>query len=157
MSKNSFKGQVKDAAEKASLEYLLHQKQNMSKISHIKYTKLHMQEYLKASTFTNKEAETLCNARGRMIDVKANYKGSHTDLSCPPQCDKNNLDTQSHLLSCDNLHGQDIQIVNTNQSYEDIFSDNVDKQLITTRVLINKLELRKKILSTRSSTLRCPR
>ena len=146
MTKARFKSQVNDAVVSASLTYLLNWKTNMTKISHIQYQKLEIQPYLMSSLFANKESEFLCNARGWMLDVKSNYRGSYKEFTCPLKCDQKNFDTQIHLLSCEKIQQQDIQTTNNTYTYEDLFIDDINKQLFVTRILIKKMSLRKKLL-----------
>ena len=111
-----------------------------------------MQSYLYSDKFTNKQSEFLCHARGRMLDVKCNYCGSHSDLSCPVCLDKTKDDLQTHLVQWEKLEDNEIMLTKPLSIYDDIFSDNIEKQLLMTRILIGRFEARNKIIKTKTNT-----
>ena len=77
MSKNQFKKWVKFRIEKAAFKYLIKEKEKQSKIQHITYSKLEIQNYLKSKLFSNDEIEILSKLRSQTINLKANFKKMH--------------------------------------------------------------------------------
>ena len=116
MTKPQFKKIVNDAVNTEGLIYLTNLQLRMRKFSHIEYKSLEMQNYLYNENFSNIQAEFLCSVRGRMLDVKNNYRGTNQDITCPTCSDPAMLDTQQHLLLCDKLE------VNTLTLTRDLFS-----------------------------------
>ena len=66
------------------LEELNNQKENHSKVSHLKHDSIEMQKYLKACNMkiTKEKAQEIFKLRSRMSDVKLNYKSKHESLKC---------------------------------------------------------------------------
>ena len=75
LSKQQFKVIVDEAITHAAFNYLLSQKDKLSKIKHIQYDKWDMQPYLQPqSNLTNSESQSILLSRGRMLNVRCNYK-----------------------------------------------------------------------------------
>ena len=98
LSKLKFKMIVDTAITNAAFQYLIGQKDKLSKISHIQYDKWTMQPYLTPqSNMTNSESQLIITARGRMLNVRCNYKGSHTNLSV--HCNVKQMRNKSWMTS----------------------------------------------------------
>ena len=70
----SFKKLVNSAIKKESLNYLVKLKNSHSKVKHIDYEKLAMQDYLSPSRLSPEVAKFTFLCRGRMVQVGANLK-----------------------------------------------------------------------------------
>jgi hypothetical protein len=78
-----------------------------------------------------------------MVDLKANYQGSHSKLECD-LCGKH-LDDQESLLSCEKLAGSSRLVANLPQ-YSDLFCEDVGKQLVISSILEEKFKMRNKAI-----------
>ena len=76
-------------------------------------------------------------------DIRANYGNRYGDSLCPlcKECE----DTQEHLLECSWLPSGSKLVTNT-PTYDDLFSDKLEKKIRIARILKKKIEERKKIL-----------
>ena len=102
-SKEDFKAGVKNKIRNAALNDLNKVKESHSKVKHIKFTELKMQEYLKSPTFTDEETSLLFALRSRTNEsFKANFRNLYNNVvPCPLDCWENEEtveDTQPHLL-----------------------------------------------------------
>ena len=127
--------------EKA-LIYLNKQKLKHTKVMDIQHTELSMENYLLPKNIKSLElARFLFSARTRMIDVGANYGKT---VQCKLGCEE--LDTQQHLLNCPKLEENDVIATGKTYEYEDLFSSQVEEQLVIASVLSQKFKRRKDIL-----------
>ena len=147
-SKSQFKNRVNSAAKSHALTYLLNMKKDMSKVAHINYSELKLQNYLQSELFSSRQSSFLFNARCRMLDVRSNYRGSYKDHNCPVCLDPFVEDSQSHLLTCSKLQGQ--PITGDPVRYEDIFDPNPLNQLKITQTLMKKMEARNNLIGSTS-------
>ena len=67
-------------------------------MAHINFSKLELQDYLKPGKIDTELAKFIFLIRSRMLEVKSNFKSSHSSLLCD-LCKEGN-DTQEHLLDC---------------------------------------------------------
>ena len=95
MTKDPFKRILKHKIQQAAFIYLENIKKTHSKVSHIEYSKLELQPYLRSSQLSNKKKELLLLLRLRITKTKINYRAMYADLSC-------NLCYEDipHLLDC---------------------------------------------------------
>ena len=127
--------------EKA-LIYLNKQKLKHTKVMDIQHTELSMENYLLPKNIKSLElARFLFSARTRMIDVGANYGKT---VQCKLGCEE--LDTQQHLLNCPKLEENDVIATGKTYEYEDLFSSQVEEELVIASVLSQKFKRRKDIL-----------
>ena len=129
--KNQFKKMVKENAKKACLKYLVQQKSTKTKMKNILYSSLRTQQYMESKLFTWEEATTLMALRTRMVrGVRGEFRGMYPDTTCPlPGCGEE--DTLPHILVCQALarhRGTAMPVV----SFNDVFSEDIDKQKKTT-------------------------
>ena len=103
-----------------------------------------MQDYLQPENVKNvTQAKNLFSARTRMLDVGDNFSNKYgKNVKCKLGCEES--DTQSHLLSCQHLAGNDLLHSEDNVNYDDLFSNQVEDKLIVAAVLETKYRLRKK-------------
>jgi hypothetical protein len=143
----TFKSDVKKEIVKDALKYLNHEKSSHSKVLHIVHEKMELQDYLSpGSGLGSHEAKFIFLLRTRMLDIKSNYQGKHSDLSCP-MCDSEQ-DTQQHLLQCEKLKTEN-EIVSKIQEYEDLFGTNLESKIMIIRLIKLRFQERNKILKER--------
>ena len=144
MKKLELKSILDKKIKEKVFEDLNKQKENHSKVCHIKHTVFEMQKYLKPCNIkiTKEEAQEIFKLRSRMSDVKSNYKGKYESLKCE-MCDENEDETQKHILICKRLNISNEEIPN----YEDIFDGNANKKIAITRKFIQNIKLREKLKS----------
>ena len=143
MSEISFKALVHKKEISTTLRYLNKLKERHTKVMHISHNELKMADYLTPNGITNSEAKFLFNARTRMLDVRSNFPGKHSDTLCP-LCDDAN-DTQEHLLMCMELAMAGTAVTNL-PNYEELFEESLDAKVYISRLLKEKMSQRKKIL-----------
>ena len=129
-----------------AFESLMRKKEEHSKVKYIHYEKLELQTYLKANTtLNNDEKLKLFKFRTRMMELKNNFKNNYSDLKCKLGC--NEIDEQKHLFECEVLlNNCDILANNVKVEYEDIFSEEVSKQINAIRLLAQIWITRKNLL-----------
>jgi hypothetical protein len=138
---------LKKQVNEKALMFLNKKKLKHTKVMHIQHTELSMENYLLPNNVKSLElARFLFCARTRMVDVGANYgKPGKCKLGCEE------LDTQQHLLNCPKIDGSDLIQVGKTYDYEDLFSSQVEEQLVITSVLAAKFKRRKELLKAGKS------
>ena len=138
MTKNSFRKIVKEKVQQKALEYLLNKKESHisenAKGKLLKYEKLKIQEYLNSSNLniSVNEKKWLFKCRVEDIDLPSNSRWRNEDTFC-----KNCLTiemNQSNLLSCQYLLEKN-KITEEIPLYEDIFQEDISKQMTVCRIL----------------------
>ena len=126
-----------------AFEELISQKENHSKVKHIKYNSFEMQKYLKPceTKITKEEAQEIFRLRTRTSDVKANFKGKYENLEC--YACKNDEETQKHVI-------EKCKILNENSEekipeYEEIFTGNVKMKHKIVKRFQENIKLREKL------------
>ena len=108
MSKLKLKSELRKRAQDGAFVELYQNLQKSTKVMHIKYIKLELQEYLK-SKMTKEERNTITAVRSKCLrDIKANFSSMYKVCKhCPLQCDEVSpkLDSQEHILLCSALGG----------------------------------------------------
>ena len=135
--------------EEKTLKYLNKIKLKHTKVLHIVHNSLCLQEYLKPENVKSVNlSKFLFQSRTRMLEVKANFRNDtkNEDMSCPLNC--KDEDDQKHLLECDQIDanciiGEDVP------KYEDLFGNNVVKQMKIAAMLQSRLQKRKKRIASR--------
>ena len=79
MTKEHFKKILKKKIQQAACIHLENIKKTHSKVSHIKYSTLEIQPYLRSSQLSSIEKELLIKLRLRMTKTKINYRNMHAD------------------------------------------------------------------------------
>ena len=143
LSKNHFKQIVDKAISFHALKYLNGEKEKLSKVKHIVFNRLKMEDYLlSTSQLSVKESKFMFLLKSRMLQVGCNYRGSLiTTPICPICCDPSSSDDQQHLLVCDQLSSNDL--VDDDIVYDDLFSTDLAKQTLVMRILMKNFERRK--------------
>ena len=140
MMKNEFKILVKDKAEAAAFKYLMNEKQKLSKMSNLSYTKLELGKHLRANmNLTRTEVNSMMNFRSRMTNLKCNYKSAYRadQLFCRLCLDKNTEESQSHLMRCELLNENSVRCTES-LIYEDLFC--IDPKMVCdTSKILSKL------------------
>ena len=80
MSQWSFKKLVKAKTEAAGLKYLLSQKEKQTKVLHIEYCDLRIQEYFIGGNCNRKLSQFIFKARSQTLDRKTQQKWRYADL-----------------------------------------------------------------------------
>ena len=75
-----------------------------------------------------------------MLDFRINFRKKYSDLMCPLGCDV--VDSQQHCLDCDKIVTNTIDTQET-MKYEDLFSNEIHKQVKVGAVLQERIKLRK--------------
>ena len=140
MKKVKLKSILNIAVKSKALKNLNRIKQNHSKGKELEYSYLEMQRYLKPSQInkTHKDAITIFRLRTRMTNVKANFKGKYDNLSCEICMLEN--ETQQHILKCEKIDKE------ISPEYNEIFGENVEKQVKIAKVFKEKIKIRNRIL-----------
>ena len=146
LSKNSFKTFIDKKIEARVLDYLIEIKNEHSKVKHIKYTNLKLQNYFRSPEHVNMDIpKFIFHARTRMLDVRENFKNkyiktiSHT--KCPLGCA--DLDKQEHLLLCTKIEKNSLISAKYQPKYQDLFSQDSEKQIKIALILQERLSRRK--------------
>ena len=107
-------------------------KNSQSKVMHIPYSNLDMQDYLVPSSINPELAKFTFLCRSRMIAVGANFKEGAKNPSCP-LCEKSEYDSQNHLLFCDKLNAN---VVSTEKisHYDDLFKPELKEKIAVARL-----------------------
>ena len=84
-----------------------------------------------------------------MLFLRANYPNMQWEQFCPlctSEVEKA-VDTQEHLLVCNQLNINCTEIIESNIKYEDLFGENQKDQARISIILENRFTMRKKILA----------
>ena len=148
-TREQFKKLVDESIHVAAFEYLLEQQKKSSKVLHIKYKDLKMQKYLKSKKVNKYFAKFTFGLRSRMLDVASNYPNKSNQKMCPLCKDSKSEDSQQHILRCPKLNENEV-MDNTCPNYQDLFADNVPKQLQISKIIEGKYRRRKKLIKKSS-------
>ena len=146
-SKLQFQNFLRKIIQEQALEYLNKLKLSHSKVESVNHKSLELQKYLQPQNVESIQlSKFLFQARTRMLDVKCNFKNKYSgnQLECPLKCSLE--DTQEHLLLCKKLDLK--QITEQLPQYEDLFSEDMNKQLKAGKILEERYKRRKKLLSS---------
>ena len=113
-----------------------------------------MKQHLKAEAkLTKKETNFIMNARSRSLHIKENYKSAYKadQLFCRACLDKTSVESQAHLLQCGTLNTNAVSNLVTEESYEDLFCENLEKLLNVSRKLHDRYSLFRRLLENRPS------
>ena len=150
MSKGHFKTILQEAIRKAAFYYLIQQKNTQSKIKHIDYSSLSMQPYLKPNNILNSVAKFHFKARSSMLNLRGNFKSAYKQSNfCQGCLDQSEPETQYHIYYCKSLETS--EVCNKNSKYEDLFCDNLSKQLTVSYILKKRMEKRDQLIKIRET------
>ena len=123
MKKSKFKTLVKEKIRDAAHYYLIQKKESLSKLNNLS-SEFNLKEYLTTDKLSTQEKQLLFQLHTHMIPVKGNFSSMYKDdMSCR-LCNTNSDETQEHILACPILIQSSDSI-----KYEDIFDQNLDKQI----------------------------
>ena len=145
MSIFKFRRIVVKAVRQKTFKDLNNLKNSHNKVKHIEYEKFEMQKYLKNPALSNHEAKFAFHARCRMLEVRKNYAQSFVEHFCPICRNIDCPDTQPHLLECECLESDNVVVADL-PDYEQLFSDDVEKQVAIIKLLKNHFDKRKKLI-----------
>ena len=97
-----------------------------SKMDNLWYSDLKMQPYLESNKFTTQEVKTIFKFRTRMANFGQNFKNGQQVVPCP-LCNVH-LDSQAMAFQCYKIK----ETVDLKGSYDDIFKDDIPKDLVKT-------------------------
>ena len=144
MKKTKFKNGLKKKLKENATSFLYKYKEKHTKTKHLNNYKF--QSYLSSDKLTTNEKKLLFSLRTRSIDVKRNYKKKFKfNMSCSLCKDDSQEETEMHLQKCSKI----IAKVNTaHAKYEDIFSEDIEKQIKITKIFGQVMKVRKILLNT---------
>ena len=148
----TYKDLIRSKIQEGALEYLNNQKSKHSKVLHMKHDKMTMQDYLCPNEINQEEAKFIFQLRTRMVDVKTNYGGRHTDDLCPLCRDE--VDTQQHLLVCPHLDGAEVAL--RAPDYDDLFREGVQPKIKISRIMQSRYAKRKVLLKKEKEDAKGP-
>ena len=141
MSKFRFTKLVKEKISVAAFNYLIAEKNKQTKIAHIKYSGLEMQEYLMDGDVNVDVSKFILKARSKTLDIKSQRKWKYQDNSCIG-C-KVREETGDEILSCW-YYGEDKW--KKPIYYDMFFGDKASDMKIVGRIMMEKLKRRKEII-----------
>ena len=128
---------------------LLEEQQAHSKMKHLQYEELKIQNYLLDKNLSICEKRTLFKFRTHTENFRMNYKTSFEDLTCPV-CSRH-PDTQQESVFCSKIHKSEYN----NITYMNIFKDNIPRKTIDMIMGIMKTREDYSWNNTGKSTLCC--
>ena len=151
MPKARFKSLVSNSIQNAAFVYLSDRKSEQSKICHIQYKKFEMQPYLKANKISTEDARFHFKTRSSMINVRGNFKYQFNSesLFCRACMRIDDIESQVHIYSCPSLSSSEIISNDDEQEYQDLFCDDLEKQLRVSAVLKKRRQRLEQIISER--------
>ena len=141
MSKFRFTKLVKEKISVAAFNYLIAEKNKQTKIAHIKYSGLEMQEYLMDGDVNVDVSKFILKARSKTLDIKSQRKWKYDDTSCSG-CNVRE-ETGDEILSCW-YYGEDKW--KKPIYYDMFFGDKASDMKIVGRIMMEKLKRRKEII-----------
>ena len=146
---SAYKSHIKSSVKSAAFKYLKKKLSTHTKVQHIQYKQLEIQQYMTSPMFTNGEVDMLHALRSRCTDCKVNFKQKyiHTNLKCS-LCDNEDED-QQHILVCtvikNYLQSKNVSV--NNVIYQDIFSSDITKQKEITTLYMELFKIRTMLLN----------
>ena len=147
-----YKKHIKAKMRISALKYLTDIQAKHSKVKHIKYPKLETQKYMTSPIFSNEEVNLLHALRSRSTECKENFRQKYinTNLLCS-LCQTEN-ENQQHILTCtvliEKFRSENLSIDQV--EYENLFSNNVNKQKEVTQLFMELFKIRETLLEDNS-------
>ena len=149
LTKQKFKQTVKLACRESCFKQLISDKQRLSKGKEIIYFKFETQNYFKPQSCLSTETmRRIYHTRCREIYLKCNFPASFGDNKCISPCSVGQ-DNERHIYSCKYFSNQN-ELLIRNNSFEEIFENNVQNQIDVVNILYSRLEVRKTFLNSAS-------
>ena len=108
-----------------------------------------MQEYSKSTEVSIQMKKIIFTLRCRMLDISSNFPNQKKSEFCPVCNDSK--DTQEHLMTCPELV-DDKQLTDSVPRYEELFGENLLKQIRVAKIIQENFRLRKKKLKEQISS-----
>ena len=145
ISKTLFKRFVKDSYKKKAMEFLLKEKESLSKLENLNYTSLSMQKYLKSNKVSTQHKKFIFRLRTRMLKVGRNFGKQNLCPLCHLHEDDQRglLDCIIIKLNCKELYGK------RDEKYESIFSSNIEEITNISKLMQQCLRTREELLQQR--------
>ena len=122
-SEYTFKKLVIKKSKQYAFNNFMKMKTRHSKLKDLEYMELQMQPYLKSKVLTVEEARITFWFRTRMAQFSENYR-NNVDIHLCPLC-KKHIDTQKLAFKCPVV----LENINISGRYDEIFGENISKQL----------------------------
>ena len=145
ISKYQFKKKIKESILKEAFNYL--KEKQGSKGKEITYTEIKMAEYLQPNEheITIQEQRNIFAIRNRMIILSDNFK--NTDI-----CQCGQIENIEHVYNCEQWNNDN---KTESTKFEEIFEENISKQVIISKKLFDNLEKRNQKNSISHVILSC--
>ena len=156
ISKHKFKKIVKKNVMNAAFVYLKGLQLTHSKMKNVHYEKFEISKYLSSPMFSRNDRCLLLALRTRTLrGIRSDFPGLYKDKMCPLGC--GDQDTIPNILKCSALNKlqKSADVIIENVQYEDIFSNNIQKQKQVTALYDNLIEIRNRIMND-SLPVACP-
>jgi hypothetical protein len=144
MSKWSVKQLVKSKTHEAAFSYLLKEKNKQTKISHIQYSDLRIQEYLLEGNKNTEISKLIYKARGMCLDLKTNKTWKYKDDICV-RCEQHS-ETGDLFIYCSGYGEGKYDKEIKNMQYNIFFDGSSSEMHIMAKVISRRLKIREKML-----------
>ena len=149
ISKQKFKKMIKSKVRDAAFSYLKSLQMSHSKMKDIQYEKFEMSNYLSSPMFSKNERCLLLALRTRTVrGVRSDFPGLYRDKMCPLGCGEQ--DNIPNILLCRvlNQYQKSESVTDGKINYNDIFSNNIEKQKQVTELYKDLLEIRNRLINS---------
>jgi hypothetical protein len=143
MSKWSVKQLVKSKTHKAAFSYLLKEKNKQTKIFHIQYSDLRMQEYLLEGNKNTEMSKLIYKARGMCLDLKTHKTWKYKDKICV-SCEQHS-ETGDLFIYCSGYGEGKYDKEIKNMQYNIFFDGSSSEMHILAKVIPRRLKIREEI------------
>ena len=137
VSKYSWKKYLKEKTKDAAFVYLMQENSSKEKTKHIQFDHLQMSQYLWDNE-SRELSQTIFKIRSQTLDIKEWQPWKYHDNLCV-KCETYS-ETMEHFVNC-KAYGHE-----TENSWKDIFEDNVSRQKEIGRFVKNRHKIRQEIL-----------
>ena len=109
-----------------------------------------MQPYLKPNSIMNNVAKFHFKARSSMLNLRGNFKSAYKQSNfCQGCLNIEEPETQIHVFYYSSLGTSEVSIEDI--KYEDLFCEDLSKQLTVSNILKKRMEKRDQIIKTRQT------
>ena len=143
MSKWCIQKLVKEKTMEAALKYLKIIQSKQTKIMHLKYDDLKIQEYLLDGNQNTNVSKFIFKARSMTLNIKTQKSWKYQDKICVG-CGVQN-ETGDEILISDGLSDGTINQKTQQNSYDMLYSGNIGDMIDVAKTLIKRLKVRDKL------------
>ena len=136
--KITFRKILKEKIKDEAFEFLKNQQLNQEKIKDIIYKELKIQDYLADGDRNISVSKMIFKARGKTLDIKSQKRWKYDDLQCTGCSQK--IESGEEIMQCEYLGSNQL-----GAEYSWFFSDLVSKKISAGKVIMKKLQKRKKL------------